>query len=266
MSRLPGLNGAGSRSTRALLRHSNRIILENGGVSDAPVKASCPKPSAFAPLATLPWAPSPADVRPKRPTTAARLTKRHLQPLAPPQAGSLAANQINGSISLVPAPPAYPKPTRRRKEVSFIDVLKKYNRLPHSRTSSPLSPSVSPERPTDLVRILTKPDVGPTNHLCRSCSPLLLSKELCLPDPRFNNVIVLSMPGKVHPVGQAVREMGSLPGARSGPLVHRVPLLARRAARDAPKLVPFPAPCLLPVLGQGYPSLVSAKAFDQAPK
>lgn len=133
MSRFPSLNlnKFGQRLTGVPPRRSS-LLLESGGVNEALVKVSCTRAPALAPLVFRPR-PPPPDVRPKRPTTADRRAKGYLKPLVPIRAGGLAAPagfRRNSDFSRVPAGLPQPKPTRQKKEISFIQVLKNYNFLP----------------------------------------------------------------------------------------------------------------------------------------
>ncbi|XP_052366516.1 uncharacterized protein LOC127925588 [Oncorhynchus keta] len=87
-----------------------------------------------------------------------------------------------------------------------------------------------------------------------------------------NNVFVLSMPKAAQPE-EAARGSSSPPRdiIRPEAFVQTGPLLARRAQRDAPppkvpKPPVAPRPKLLPSLGQGNVSLVSANAWDERTK
>lgn len=119
-----------------------------------------------------------------------------------------------------------------KKEVSFIQLLKNHKLLPNSRPSSPGCPT-------------------------RHCNTPLYLEEPNLNESRFRAEVA-------QPVALA-RGVNFRPK----PLVQKEPLLARRAKRDAPKVIPAPPkdkPTLLPALSQGNTSLISSNAWDQSTK
>ena len=107
----------------------------------------------------------------------------------------------------------------------------------------------------------------------RSTCPLTLEEPALSESCSFsNNVFVLSMPKAAQPE-EAARGSSSPPRniIRPEAFVQTGPLLARRAQRDAPppkvpKPPVAPRPKLLPSLGQGNVSLVSANAWDERTK
>lgn len=152
------------------------------------------------------------------------------------------------------------------------------------RPSNPVCPVILESRPpspvsittstVDLVQFKSCPAVSLVQPESRPACPLTL-EELALSESCSfsNNVFVLSMPKAAQPE-EAARGSSSPPRdiIRPEAFVQTGPLLARRAQRDAPppKKLPkppvAPRPNLLPSLGQGNVSLVSANAWDERTK
>ncbi|XP_045578488.1 mediator of DNA damage checkpoint protein 1-like [Salmo salar] len=152
------------------------------------------------------------------------------------------------------------------------------------RPSNPVCPVILESRPpspvsittsiVDLVQFESCPAVSLVQPESRPACPLTL-EELALSESCSfsNNVFVLSMPKAAQPE-EAARGSSSAPRdiIRPEAFVQTGPLLARRAQRDAPppKKLPkppvAPRPKLLPSLGQGNVSLVSANAWDERTK
>nr|XP_029511651.1 uncharacterized protein LOC115126181 [Oncorhynchus nerka] len=152
--------------------------------------------------------------------------------------------------------PSNPRSTTRRKVKPSNPVC---SVILESQPTSPVSITTST---VDVVQPESRPTCPLTLeelHLSESCS-------------FSNNVFVLSMPKDAQPE-EAARESSSPPRdiIRPEAFVQTGPLLARRAQRDAPppkvpKPPVAPRPKLLPSLGQGNVSLVSANAWDERTK
>ncbi|XP_052368494.1 mediator of DNA damage checkpoint protein 1-like [Oncorhynchus keta] len=141
------------------------------------------------------------------------------------------------------------------------------------KPSNPVCPVILESQPTSPVSITTS-TVDVVQPESRSTCPLTLEELPLSESCSFsNNVFLLSMPKAAQPE-EAARGSSSPPRdiIRPEAFVQTGPLLARRAQRDAPpaKKVPkppvAPRPKLLPSLGQGNVSLVSANAWDERTK
>ncbi|XP_045568491.1 translation initiation factor IF-2-like [Salmo salar] len=164
--------------------------------------------------------------------------------------------------------PSNPRSTTRRKVRPSNPVCPV---ILESRPPSPVSITTSI---VDLVQFESCPAVSLVQPESRPACPLTL-EELALSESCSfsNNVFVLSMPKAAQPE-EAARGSSSAPRdiIRPEAFVQTGPLLARRAQRDAPppKKLPKPPvdprPKLLPSLGQGNVSLVSANAWDERTK
>ncbi|XP_014009148.2 PGC-1 and ERR-induced regulator in muscle protein 1-like [Salmo salar] len=164
--------------------------------------------------------------------------------------------------------PSNPRSTTRRKVRPSNPVCPV---ILESRPPSPVSITTSI---VDLVQFESCPAVSLVQPESRPACPLTL-EELALSESCSfsNNVFVLSMPKAAQPE-EAARGSSSAPRdiIRPEAFVQTGPLLARRAQRDAPppKKLPkppvAPRPKLLPSLGQGNVSLVSANAWDERTK
>ncbi|XP_045578416.1 translation initiation factor IF-2 [Salmo salar] len=234
------------------------------------------------------------DVQPSRPegrpSNSRRPTRRPVRPVV--------LVQPDVQPSRPEGRPSNPRPPNRRP-VSPVGLVQSYVQPsrpegrpsnPRSTTrrkvrpSNPVCPVILESRPpspvsittsiVDLVQFESCPAVSLVQPESRPACPLTL-EELALSESCSfsNNVFVLSMPKAAQPE-EAARGSSSAPRdiIRPEAFVQTGPLLARRAQRDAPppKKLPkppvAPRPKLLPSLGQGNVSLVSANAWDERTK
>ncbi|KAM9402688.1 uncharacterized protein ACWYII_029655 [Salvelinus alpinus] len=192
------------------------------------------------------------DVQPSRPegrpSNPRRPTRRPVRPVGLVQP-DLQPSRPEGR-------PSNPQRTTRRKV----------------KPSNPVCPVILESQPTSYVSITTR-TVDLVQPESRPTCPVTL-EELALSDSCSfsNNVFALSMPKAAQPE-EAARRSSSPPRdiIRPKAFVQTGPLLARRAQRDAPppkvpKPPVAPRPKLLPSLGQGNVSLVSANAWDERTK
>ncbi|XP_045554625.1 mediator of DNA damage checkpoint protein 1-like [Salmo salar] len=234
--------------------------------------------------------PSRPEGRPRRPSNSRRPTRRPVRPVV--------LVQPDVQPSRPEGRPSNPRPPNRRP-VSPVGLVQSYVQPsrpegrpsnPRSTTrrkvrpSNPVCPVILESRPpspvsittsiVDLVQFESCPAVSLVQPESRPACPLTL-EELALSESCSfsNNVFVLSMPKAAQPE-EAARGSSSAPRdiIRPEAFVQTGPLLARRAQRDAPppKKLPkppvAPRPKLLPSLGQGNVSLVSANAWDERTK
>ncbi|XP_042171959.1 mediator of DNA damage checkpoint protein 1-like [Oncorhynchus tshawytscha] len=212
-----------------------------------PSNPRCPTRRPVSPIGLV--QPDVQPSRPEgRPSNPQRPTRRPVRPVG--------LVQPDVQPSRPEGRPSNPRNTSRRKV----------------KPSNPVCPVILESQPTSPVSITTS-TVDVVQPEPRPTCPLSLEEPALSESCSFsNNVFVLSMPKAAQPE-EAARGSSSPPRdiIRPEAFVQTGPLLARRAQRDAPppkvpKPPVAPRPKLLPSLGQGNVSLVSANTWDERTK